>query len=201
MAELIVGGPELELVEEFPFPGCDIPPVLIGPGEVFIQAGGVGPEVQAGNFSLETFSDETETVRVFDGSDEDQSAMAITSAHRFEMVGDSFAMANLSRLLNQPRVPVIDGEVLGLTTVRVLTTHRVRMTKTLRITDSCVIDACATLELVLWRVYFEPGFSWALTQAEITTHTLKAVALPDQTDHPAQPFGYLKLVCPQEALS
>ncbi len=195
----IVGGPELLIREEFPFPGCDVPPVVIGTGEFFV-ADSSGVEVQAGNFSIMVLSDESESVRYFDGTEEVQSSLAATSAYRFSLTGDSFAMANLERIVNQQRIAVVDGEVLPLQTVRDMPTQKVRMIKELKL-DPCETPECGFLELVLWRVYFDVGFTYALTQAQITQHVLNAVAVPDITEHPSQPFGYLKLVCPQPELS
>ena len=197
----VVGGPALEALQEFPFDGCSDPPLLVGSGTLFVKDGDAGAEVEAGNFEVVTLETEGEVVEVFLPGEQNTSALGVYSGYPLIMTGDTFAIRNLERLLNRSRILTVGAEVIPFETVREMPSYEVRFVKTLTL-DGCetTVD-CPDIEIVLWRAYFDLQISYEMRRGQIAEHLFRLVPLPDIANHPSQPFGHLKLVCPVEGLS
>jgi hypothetical protein len=175
------------------FEGCAIPPVLYGTGTLLFRDPATGEDENAGNFRLVSIVGEGEPFRVFLPGEQKPSVLSVKTAYRIEASGDSFSMANLSRLWNEPQISVVDGTRLNLTTVSVAPSRQVVFQKPLL--DECGF-VCSMLELVLWRAHVNVPFDYNFDQLVSTEHTFDLIALPDAIDHPNTPFGCLQLVCP-----
>jgi hypothetical protein len=162
------------------FPGCSLPPVLFGTGELFIMLG--TDEFDLGNFSLVDFIQEGESRRTFRGDDEVASAVGSTSEYRLELTGDTFTPTNLARLLNEIS---ITGDTIELGTVRDLVMYSLRFRKPLRREDC----APSYFDLFLWRTYLELPMTYTFSQDEQTVHRFVFIAVPDPMSHPANPLG------------
>jgi len=166
------------------FPGCTLPPVLFGTGQLFIQSG--SDELDLGNFSLVDFIEDGESRRTFLGADEVASAVGATSEYRLELSGDTFTPENLARFLNEE----LSGTTIALRTVRDLAIYSLRFRKPLRREDC----AESYFDLFLWRTYLEVPVTWTFSQDEQTVHRFVFVVLPDSILHPDNPLGEIELV-------
>ena len=101
------------------FQGCELPPVLYGTGTLLFRDPVTGKDEDAGNFRLVSIIGEGEPFRVFLPGEQKPSVLSVKTAYRIEASGDSFSIANLSRLWNEPEISVVDGTRLNLTTVSV----------------------------------------------------------------------------------
>jgi hypothetical protein len=175
-----------------PFGGleCDIPPVLLGTGDLYIVDG--ESLLDAGNFSLVDFAIDAEAKRFFAGSEEVASVLGTTGTIRLQLTGDSFSPTNVARLVNQSLSAVSEGDQLSLRTVYALPLYHLLFRRFYP--NDC--DEECMIEFELWRCYLEPTITYTFSQDEQTVHLFNFVALPDSGTHPNNPFGTITFTCP-----
>lgn len=194
MADIITG-PAIPPTTDDPWPSCDVWPIILGTGTVYIRNALTGIDEDAGNFDFVGFAGDGTAERIFLPAEEVQSVVGITDLHRFTLRGDSFSLRQLERLLNQDRISTASADVIPLSTVREMNTHQVRFTKTIN-ADPCEVAECPDLEIIFWRAYFEIPFSYEFERDTPTIHTFTMISLPDAVNHPTQAFGRVTVACP-----
>ena len=198
----VVGGPELlEPQTSDPFPECQAPPVLMGTGSLAIVDPTTSIEVDAGNFTAVSLNEDAEGFRFFAAAENDVSPGAVTAAWRLSLVGDYYRFDHVAKMVNGERVGYVGGEVVALTTVRALPVFRVIFRREIFRTDACDDQVCTTLELEIWRAFFDVPAQFAMAIAQPVFWNFELTALPDYDNHPGSPFGALREICPTGRLS
>jgi hypothetical protein len=172
-----------------PFSGCATPPVLFNTGKLFITVG--TDEVDCGNFSLVDFVGDGESRRVFLGTSEVASVIAITGSYRLELTGDSFSEENLARLVNEDLDFTMNGSrLINLSTVREAPLYQIRFEHPYPVSAGC---GPRYINIVLWRTHIDVPFTYTFSQDEQTVHRFVFTAIPDPINHPFSPLGTITM--------
>lgn len=172
---------------------------VIGTGDLFFVEH--GDEIHLGNASLVDLSWEGSTFRVFTEDGDEIAAVDVTTAYRLIGRIDSFSLANLGRLIDEPPVNVPGGTRLNLTTIRKSTIREVLFEKDLTGGGVCRAGCPDTLRVRFWRAHLELPGSISLNPTTIMQQTFGIVALPDDRNHELAPFGYFEELCDLPAVS
>lgn len=198
----VVGGPELLApVQSEPFDECAVPPVLFGTGTLWIADPTTGIEVDAGNFNAVSFTEDAEGFRFFAAAENGISPGAVTRAWRLELVGDYYYFEHIAKIVNEARVGFVGGEFVPLTTVKTLPVYRIIFRRWISRGDPCDPESCPSLEIELWRAFFDATAGVSMNIGQPTAWTFDLLALPDYDNHPGSPFGVIREICPIAGLS
>jgi hypothetical protein len=171
---------------------CAIPPVLFGTGYLYIVDGSALRDL--GNFSLVDVIEDAEATRIFRGSSEIASPLAVTGAWRIVLTGDSFSPAQIARLVNEDLSTVSEGDQINLRTVREIPTYQLKFRKWYPLSAGC--DTECYFDIDFWVCYHDPAITYTFSQDEQTVHVFNFIAIPDAVEHPNNPFGAWTFTCP-----